>query len=112
MPPSYDKLASASAIYAYAGNDPINGMDPTGHSSFSDDDGGWDEDGDNSECINNCGGGISEPDRDDRADNDRDNDGDSDGGNNSEDDQGGGSGDDGTKGVGGGNNVTNARASC
>ena len=27
--------------YAYAGNDPINGSDPGGHSSFSSDDGGW-----------------------------------------------------------------------
>jgi uncharacterized membrane protein YgcG len=31
MPPSYDKLASASALYAYAGNDPINASDPNGH---------------------------------------------------------------------------------
>jgi uncharacterized membrane protein YgcG len=31
MPPSYDKLASASAIYAYAGNDPVNASDPNGH---------------------------------------------------------------------------------
>ncbi len=32
MPPSYDKLASASAIYAYANNDPVNQSDPNGHS--------------------------------------------------------------------------------
>ena len=31
MPPSYDKLASASAIYAYAGGDPVNMSDPNGH---------------------------------------------------------------------------------
>jgi hypothetical protein len=36
MPPSYDKLASASAIYAYAGNDPINMSDPNGHDAYSD----------------------------------------------------------------------------
>jgi RHS repeat-associated protein len=45
--------------YAYSLNDPINGMDPTGHSSFSDNDGGWDDDGDNSSCINNCGVGSA-----------------------------------------------------
>jgi hypothetical protein len=33
MPPSYDKLASASAIYAYAGNDPVNSSDRNGHQS-------------------------------------------------------------------------------
>ena len=31
MPPPYDGSASASAIYAYAGNDPINMSDPNGH---------------------------------------------------------------------------------
>jgi hypothetical protein len=31
MPPIYGERMSASAIYAYAGNDPINGSDPNGH---------------------------------------------------------------------------------
>jgi hypothetical protein len=31
MPPLHDGSASASAIYAYAGNDPINRSDPNGH---------------------------------------------------------------------------------
>jgi RHS repeat-associated protein len=45
--------------YAYSLNDPINGMDPSGHSSFSDNDGGWAEDDNNQSCLNNCGVGSA-----------------------------------------------------
>jgi hypothetical protein len=34
MPPVYAGGTSASALYAYAGNDPVNGSDPNGHTWF------------------------------------------------------------------------------
>jgi hypothetical protein len=36
MPPLHDGSASASAIYAYAGNDPVNQSDPNGHTFIDD----------------------------------------------------------------------------